>query len=263
MKKWTKILLGALVCIVAVFGGVVYWQWNTVEAVVQAAQYTSEEIEAKQKENKEKVQQAIASDPALTVRDLTEEEKQALRDGSMTAEELTEKLLETTLPQQTPPSGQENGQTPQAGAPTGQAPQSAPQTPKPAEVQTPPATETAAEGQWQRDLSGLVAQVYIMQEEYTIALDSMEEEAKAEYHTLRNRTKKSLIQFAQGYVKRAMELEKTCDARMDDIVAKMEHIIAENGGNMTLVDTVVETYASEKSLKKASYMAELEKRGWI
>ena len=51
--------------------------------------------------------------------------------------------------------------------------------------------------------------------------------------------------------------------RSDDVVSRMETIIRENKGDMTLVDTVVETYASEKSLKKAWYMAELETRGWI
>ena len=50
---------------------------------------------------------------------------------------------------------------------------------------------------------------------------------------------------------------------MDEIIGAMETLITENSGDMTLVDTVVETYANEKSLKKAWYMAELEKRGWI
>ena len=54
-----------------------------------------------------------------------------------------------------------------------------------------------------------------------------------------------------------------CDRQMDEIITEMERILSANGGDMTLVDTVVETYASEKSLKKAWYMAELEKRGWI
>ena len=44
---------------------------------------------------------------------------------------------------------------------------------------------------------------------------------------------------------------------------EMEAVIKEYGGDMSLVDTVVTTYASEKSLKKAWYMSELQKRGFI
>jgi len=272
MKRRTKITLGVLACVLAAVGGVVWWQWNTVEAVVQAVQYTPEELEEKQKQNQQKVQQAVEANPSITVRDLTEEEKQALRQGTMTQEELTEKLLETVLP---PSGGAEStpedppAQTPETPQPDPQpaAPSQAPpaETVKPAE--TPPSAEqgasSAVQAQWERDLSALIARVYVLREQYTIALDDMQAEAKEEYRGLRNRTKKALAKFAQGYVSRALKLEKECDRQMDEIITEMERILSANGGDMTLVDTVVETYASEKSLKKAWYMAELEKRGWI
>ena len=41
----------------------------------------------------------------------------------------------------------------------------------------------------------------------------------------------------------------------------MRMLIRENNGDMSLVDTAIMTYANEKSLKKAWYMAELEKKG--
>ena len=61
----------------------------------------------------------------------------------------------------------------------------------------------------------------------------------------------------------AAELEKECDGKMDALVAAMEKLIRENQGDMTLVDTVVDTYANEKSLKKAWYMAKLEENGLV
>lgn len=261
MKRRTKIGLGVLGCLAVAVGGLVWWQWNTVEAVVQASQYTSEEIEEKQKENKQKVQSVVDANPSITVRDLTEEEKQALREGTMSQEELAEKLLQAVNPQPiTEPATEQNQE--QSPPATVQSPQ--PQTPAP--VETPPAEEPPAvveQAQWEKDLSALIARVYVLREEYTIALDDMQAAAKEEYHGLKNRTKKALVKFAQRYVTEALALEKTCDRQMDEIVSEMERIISENGGDMTLVDTVVETYASEKSLKKAWYMAELEKRGWI
>ena len=264
MKRRTKIGLGVLGCLALTIGGVAYWQWNTVEAVIQATQYTAEEIEEKQKANKEKVQTIVDADPSITVRDLTEEEKQALREGTMTQEELTEKLVEAVSPQPIP----ETTEPAQEETPARTEPQQ-PAAPPAASTQpeTPPAEETPAEApeqaQWQKDLSALIARVYVLREEYTIALDNMQAQATEEYRGMKNRTKKNLVKFAQSYVSEALALEKKCDKQMDEIVAQMETIISENGGDMTLVDTVVETYASEKSLKKAWYMAELEKRGWI
>ena len=119
--------------------------------------------------------------------------------------------------------------------------------------------------QWEKDLAALIARVYVLQEQYTIALDDMEASAKAEYREMSSgeKKKKNLVKFAKRYVTEALDLEKECDAQMDQIVEQMEAILSENGGDTALVDTVIETYASEKSLKKAWYMAELEKRGWI
>lgn len=250
MKRKTKITCGVLAGVLLTVGAVAYWQRNNVDALLKATRYSADEIEEKRKENQQKVQEKVDAQPALTVRDLTEEERQALREGSITQEELTEKLVEAVKPQPTPATSAP-AQTPVSSAP----------------VETPPSVEppVVEPAQWEKDLSALIARVYVLREEYTIALDNMQSEAKAEYRAMaaEERTKTALMKFARGYVTRALELEKECDAQMDDVVSRMETIIRENKGDMTLVDTVVETYASEKSLKKAWYMAELEKRGWI
>ena len=245
MKRKTKITCGVLAGVLLAVGAVGYAQRGNVDAVLKAAQYSADEIEEKRKENQQKVQEKVDSMPAITVRDLTEEERQALRDGSVTQEELTEKLVEAVSPQPMPDITADP----------------APAASAPAETQSAAVEPT----QWEKDLSALVARVYVLREEYTIELDNMLSEAKAEYRamTAEQRTKTALMKFAKGYVTRALALEKECDAKMDDVVSQMEAIIKENNGDMTLVDTVVETYASEKSLKKAWYMAELEKRGWI
>lgn len=245
MKRKTKITCGVLAGVLLAVGAVGYAQRGNVDAVLKAAQYSADEIEEKRKENQQKVQEKVDSMPTITVRDLTEEERQALRDGSVTQEELTEKLVEAVSPQPTPDITADP----------------APAASAPAETQSAAVEPT----QWEKDLSALVARVYVLREEYTIELDNMLSEAKAEYRamTAEQRTKTALMKFAKGYVTRALALEKECDAKMDDVVSQMEDIIKENNGDMTLADTVVETYASEKSLKKAWYMAELEKRGWI
>ena len=253
MKRKTKIACAVLAGLVVAVGGAAYWQRSNVDAVLKAAKYSADELEQQRQENQQKVQQVVDSMPAITVRDLTDEERQALREGAVTQEELTEKLLEAAAPQ---PIARDQPSAPPAASQDSQS-----QTP---DASAPPPQE-AQPAQWEKDLSALVARVYVLREQYTIALDEMQAQATEEYHAMKTseRTKTALVKFAKGYVTEALDLEKECDAQMDSIVRQMETIIRENGGDMTLVDTVVETYASEKSLKKAWYMTELEKRGWI
>ena len=248
MKRKMKITCAVLAGILLAAGAAAYWQRGNVDAVLKAAQYSSDEIEEKRKENQQKVQSKVDSMPAITVRDLTEEERQALREGNVTQAELTEKLVEAVNPQPV-------GSTAPASQPPAQS-----TVPAASSAEVPPVAEPA---QWEKDLSALIARVYVLREEYTIALDNMQAEATEEYRAMKERTKTALVKFAKGYVTRALALEKECDAQMDEIVSQMEAVIRENNGDMTLVDTVVETYASEKSLKKAWYMAKLQKRGWI
>lgn len=260
MKRKTKIACAVLAGLVVAVGGAAYWQRSNVDAVLKAAKYSADELEQQRQENQQKVQQVVDSMPSITVRDLTDEERQALREGSVTQEELTEKLLEAAAPQ---PIAQEQPSAQPSAPPA--ASQDSQSQPPDASAPPPQEVQPAQPAQWEKDLSALVARVYVLREQYTIALDEMQAQATEEYHAMKTseRTKTALVKFAKGYVTKALDLEKECDAQMDSIVRQMETIIRENGGDMTLVDTVVETYASEKSLKKAWYMAELEKRGWI
>lgn len=118
---------------------------------------------------------------------------------------------------------------------------------------------------YQKELSALIARVYVLREEYTLALDNMYASAKAEYKALpaEKRSKANLVKMAGGYLSKASALEKECDGKMDEIVSAMEALIKENNGDMSLVDTVVYTYANEKSLKKSWYLSELERKGLI
>ena len=166
----------------------------------------------------------------------------------MTREELIEVLLNTEG-------------TEAAGEPRGSStvPEQPVETAKPVELPKP------AEQAYQRELSALIAKVYVLREEYTMALDDMYNAAKADYKALpkEKRTKRALMDLAGSYLDRASALEAQCDDQMDEIGAAMEALIRANGGDMTLVDRVVYAYANEKSLKKAWYMSELEKKGLV
>lgn len=259
MKRGKKILVAVLAIAVVAVGGVAWQQRENLKAVQEAVKYSSGEIENKLQENQQAIKDAVSNAPEVSVRDVTEEEREALRDGSLSQEELAQKLVEDAAQQTEKPETQE---------PVSQArnPASQPQDqPAAEELPEEKKEDTAAQAEYQKQLSTIIAEVYVMQEHYTITLDNMYAEAKEAYKDLpeSKRTKTQLVKMAGEYISRARDLEKECDQKMDDVVARLETLIRENNGDLSLVDTVVYTYASEKSLKKAWYMSELQKRGLV
>ena len=246
MKRRKTILCTILVLLAASLAGLFWWQRDNLKAIHAATQHTSAELEEKLDENQQMIQEAVKAAGEVTVGEITEEDRQAFRDGSMTQEQLVERLT----------NGGEGGPREEPASSTSR-PES--------DGKTPPEPLKPAENTYQKELSALIARVYVLREEYTLALDTMYADAKAEYLALpaEKRTKTHLLKMARGYLSRASALEKECDGKMDEIVRAMEKLLRENDGDLGLVDTVVYTYANEKSLKKSWYMSKLEQKGLI
>ena len=246
MKTWKKILYGGLAVLVVAAAGVAWWQWENLKAVKDALQYSPGELEEQIQANQQVIQDAVNAVPEVTIRDVTEEEREALKDGTLTQEELIDRLVsEGTSSAPTPPAAQQP-----SNAPVQQAPAEEPVKPDP---------------EYQQKLSAIIAEVYVLREQYTIQLDAMVDQAKAEYKAMSEEDKSTekLAKWAMGYVSRARKMERQCDALMENIVTRLETLVRANNGDLALVDTVVYTYASEKSLKKAFYMSKLEEKGLI
>lgn len=254
MKRWMKILCIVLALLAALLAGLYWWQRENLKAVKDAASHSSEELEEKLAENQQQIRDVVDAAPEIVVREVTEEERQALRDGTMTQEELIDRLLDT------------GGQSDSTAAPGMEETPPGEDAKAPAETPTLPAEQPKpVEDPYQKELSAIIAKVYVLREDFTMALDNMYDEAKAEYIALpaEKRTKSNLMVLASKYLSKATTLEKECDKRMHAIVADMEKLIQENNGDMSLVDTVVYSYANEKSLKKSWYMSKLQEKGLV
>ena len=245
MKRRKTTLCTILVLLAVSLAGLFWWQRDNLKAIHAATQHTSAELEEKLEENQQMIQEAVKAAGEVTVGEISEEDRQAFRDGSMTQEQLVERLTNggEGEPREEPAS---TSRPESDGTPP-------PESPKP------------AENTYQKELSALIARVYVLREEYTLALDTMYADAKAEYLALpaEKRTKTHLLKMARGYLSRASALEKECDGKMDEIVRAMEKLLRENDGDLGLVDTVVYTYANEKSLKKSWYLSKLEQKGLL
>lgn len=244
MKRWKIVLCAVLAIVAALTAGLYLWQRENLKALKDAVSYSSGEIEEKLAENQQAVSEAVNAAPEVTVRDLTDEERQALRDGSMTHEEVAERLVEKPPVQETPAPAENVPETPPVDVP---------------EV-LPPVDEA-----YQKELSALIAKVYVLREEYTIALEEMYDSAKADYLAMpeSKRTKANLAKMTADYLGKATALEKECDDKMIAVTESMQTLIKAHQGDMSLVDTVLAAYTNEKSLKKSWYMSKLEEKGLI
>lgn len=240
MKVWKKILI-VLLILLAILAGLAFWQRDNLQALRDAARYSPEELEEQMENNQQLIQDTMDANPDISVRPMTEEERQALLDGTLSREELLKNLLGPL------------GETAEIETPAGPSNET---TSDPAEPEKPQKPENSG---YEKELSAIIAEVYVLQAEYTGALEGMFASAKAEYLALpaEQRTQANKASIASKYLSKASALEGQCDAKMNGIVSSMTSLIQANGGDMSLVDTVVYTYANEKSLKKSWYMSQL------
>jgi len=254
MKRWKSVLCGALTLFLVGLGSVLWWQKNNLKAIQVGLQCSTEEIEDKLQENQRVVKDAMAAVPEIVVQDVTEEERQALKDGTLSQEELTDQLVrveQQAVPSQAEKVPEESGLSVENSS----------------EVIQPelPQKATDVKVDYQVKLSVMIAEVYVLREQYTIALENMYAEAKSVYRTMpkEDRSKTKRLKIASDYITRAINLEKECDQKINDIITRLEMLISQHNGDMRLTEAVLNTYVQEKSLRKAWYMSELVKRGLV
>lgn len=248
-KRVVFICLGLLTTLMLVTGGAAWCFRDEIKAFVISRQYSTADLEQQLTDNVQIIDDAVKASPDITVRVPTEEERQALKDGSLAQEDLIDRLTAPAVPTPIEPE-------------TPKVPETTSQETAPAEQ---PVESTEMKSDYQEQLSKLVARVYVLREKYLNELDAMERAAKADYRALpeSQRTNKKLASLVNDYLSRGVDLENACDDQMDEIVAEMQTLIKENNGDMSLIDTVIYSYANEKSIKKAWYMSRLEEKGLI
>ena len=231
-------MLTVLALVVLALGALAWRFREEIHAFRIARQYSTGELQEQLDGTDQTIRDAVDASSDIAVRAPTDEEKQALRDGTMTQDELVGRLT----------GGEEKAASDA----------------KPEETEKP-AEEPDAQQKYQKALSALIAKVYVLREEYTNALEDMETAARADYYALPDgqRSTAKLAPLVSSYLAKATALEKECDGKMDAVIAEMEQLIKENNGDMSLTDTVFNTYVKEKSIKKAWYLSRLQEKGLV
>lgn len=253
MKKGAKIALGVVGVLVAAGAAAAAWQWNNLSALRYGLTMDRDTLDQRLEENKAALNQAM-DEYQISEYTFSNEEVAQLTDGSMTAQEAAQKLLEQSptpsentqaaqpaQPEQTPQQGDSAAQSGQ----TEQAEQSG-QTAQDAQTEQ---TLTPEE----QEIKELIATMYVLRTTYVGKLDAVVQSAIDEYvageHTSENRTK-----VVYSKMDELIAMEKECDSKVAAVVSRLRELLKTTGQDDTLARQVEETYREEKSLKKAYYL---------
>ena len=261
LSRRTKLICGIVLAFAVGVGALCVWQWNNISAALSFLRFSQEELEEQLQQKDQTIKDAVNALPDVSIRDITQEEKDALRDGTLTQEELIDSLIK---PQ--PPKEQPGEQKPDETAvdPEPAKPDPEPLKPKP-DPEPDPKPKPSEQSEYEKQLAAIIAEVYVLREQFLIRLDQLLEEAKAEYKALspEQRSKTNMVPLVADYMTRGTQLEEECDAKIVEILDRLETLVRENNGDTKLSQTIFDTYVDEKSIKKAWYMAELKEKGLV
>ncbi len=226
MKKVLKIILIAVLCIVVIVGSLAIWQWNNIKALFLSLNYSAEEIDTLYIENEQKINSILSDFTQGEMRGLSEEEKAQLLTGELTSEQALEIIKNVSKPK-TDESVSENSNS----------------------------------KKYSDELYNLIAQIYLLRDEYTNELTKLESEAISVKHNMskEQKTIPNKLKYIELYTGKAVALEKQCDAKMESIIKKIETELKNTGNDTALISQIRALYASEKEIKKSQLLNKYSK----
>lgn len=283
-KKWRTVTV-LLIVLVAVFlaaAAVFAWQKNNIDALKLYMSQSREDIENQLSENDayvDELLEKLLGDARETETDFVSESSDDTGVGeSIPNETDTAEITVSNTETAEPPfvetdDRKENVESIHEPLPV--QTEAVTESPKDTEVDTEAVTESeppkapaetkADMDTYEAELQVLVNKVYELRKEYIAELDALYAEAVAAYKAIpkAERTTKKLATFASEYISKGTALEKECDGKMDSLVKEFRALLKKYNKSTEIINEVKLAYAREKSLKKALYMSELERRGII
>ena len=165
MSRIKRILCAVLLLAVVAVGGLAWWQRDNIGALITGLRYSQTELEDQLQQNDQAIKDAMDTVPDFSIRDLTEEDKQALKDGTMTREELIESLIEPVQKPEDKPATSPEIQPEKTDKPD-------------SSVQQP------EEDPVQQQVAAVIAEAYVLREEFLAKLDDLLAQAMAEYKAI-------------------------------------------------------------------------------
>lgn len=214
MKK--RIVLTAVIIVLFAFVFLVYSQWDNIRGVFYSFKYSNEEIENMITETDDNLKRDLEAFIGHPIREFTEEENKQIEEGTVTKEQVIEKIVLEELKK----------------------------------------NSNEIENNNNKDVSYYITSLYNLKNEYIGTLDGMVSSAVAEYKALSKseRTRSKKLEIGAAYAKKAMALESECDGKVAEIVSNIDKILKSTGQSTEIIATINNAYVSEKTFKRAYYL---------
>ena len=237
------IVFGVIAASLVVF---TLFQWNNIRVLTYFLFYSDVKIADIRESNERAIAAAIdRMIPDISIRDLTEDEREKLSIGEISQEEAVRLLIGAVISVEASPSAQGEDRI-------------IPPPPQLGEGRVPLPPPQGSNGSVSQErLAELLAEIYVLRAVFLSSLRSLEADAKAEYRALpsERRTRAQQLDIGMKYIGVAENLEIECDARMDELLAKIEAELRASGGDLSLITEIRSVYNNEKTVSKAEYLS--------
>ena len=234
MKQKRRIWPWILLTVVVLLGGVLFWQRDNLRALYLYRTQTAEELAQAAFSAQQQESEAL-QEYHVTVQDLTPEEEKQLVQGTLTPQDVQNRLVS------------------EAGDGSGEAPPPVEKVPQSSAGQS--ASKAVDE-----IVNRYVAQAYSLKAAYLGKLGTLYSSAVGEYSALPKdqRTASKKKEIAMSYSWEASCDESDCDAEMKTLLDRMKQELKEAGADTSVVDTIRQAYRDQKAGKKAYYLSLIE-----
>ena len=276
MKKFISILL----IIIALIAALCIWQKNNIDALIMFITKDEEGVNKVLEETKDVLDEKIKEYAPVTPRYFTPEEEEKIASGELTIEE-ADSLILAEENKGDAGKNTENKPTPEVDAPdknevndnnvvSDEKNSDMTETKKPEASENNPDTKVPSKAESEKTADSNVstpddiirnytARFYALKAYYIGQLNQLEATAKNEYINARKENKSvSKTSLIAKYMGRASALQGECDGKVSALLEEMKAELKAAGGDLSVIDTIRQTYEAEKAARKAQYMNQLK-----
>ena len=238
MKRWKKIVLGALVILAIGIGGICVWQRNNLHALLIFATQDSQEIADTAARKRQEHQAAIEEKVPVVVRPPSTQQSDALLDRQVTADEIKEELGITGLLDREKQRQEQGQESLQAGE------------------EKPPGQADQPEVREEELVNLCLAELYACKIDLMEVLAGLKQEAVDEWNSLpaAERTEDRKMEIGFAGLEKCYELETEVDDQVREILNRYKEQLSAIGGDTSVTGTLWGYYEEEKAAEKAYYM---------
>ena len=262
MKKWVKVTLIALVSIFVVVTLLVLWQWKNIRSIYIGINESPEEITRRRNENQVKLAEELEKYLDGSIRTPTPEEKKKIESGEVMAGEVykqifEEKYVEITGKEPATKSAdsvnsEKSEKLTKDEKPSGKDKTTSSEKTKASEKSSNSETKVTSKDEI---VVRYMNELYSLQSEYTAKAEVTIKEGAHYYETQKDIKDKTAARAdtISHFTPKVRALEAECDKRVETIITNMKNELQGIGADIGIINSIRETYATEKQLKLSYY----------